>query len=130
MNTPQYPPGWHVVPGSNQERYWDGTQWTSAYRPIQPAPGAGYGGVMAPNHGPAIASMVLGICSLVVWYAGIVTGIIGLALGLSSLKHVQPRGPKRGRGMAIAGITCSIIALVLWILVIILVAVVASHSGS
>ena len=71
------------------------------------------------SHGPAIASMVLGIISLVIWYLGIITGIIGLVLGASSLKHCQPHGPKNGRGMAIAGITCSIIALSLWLIVLV-----------
>lgn len=130
MNSPQYPAGWHAIPNSNQERYWDGTQWTDAYRPIATSVSVPVVGVVqastAPNHGPAIASMVLGICSLVIWYAGIVTGIIGLVLGAVSLKHCQPRGPKRGRGMAIAGITCSIIALALWLIVIIVVANAAS----
>jgi len=78
-----------------------------------------YGGVQAPTHGPAVASMVLGIVSLVIWYLGIVTGVIGLVLGASSLKHCQPNGPKKGRGMAIAGITCSIIALSIWLIVLI-----------
>jgi hypothetical protein len=71
--------------------------------------------------------MVLGIISLVLWYLGIVTGIIGLILGASSLKHCQPNGPKKGRGMAVAGITCSIIALSLWLIV--LIAVGAAASG-
>jgi len=62
--------------------------------------------------------MVLGILSLVLWYLGIVTGIIGLVLGASSLKHCRPNGPKNGRGMAIAGITCSIIALSIWLIVL------------
>ena len=80
----------------------------------------------APTHGPAVASMVLGIISLVLWYLGIITGIIGLALGASSLKHCQPNGPKKGRGMAIAGITCSIIALSLWLIVLIAAGAIAS----
>jgi len=86
--------------------------------------GASYGQPMmypvaqAPTHGPAVASMVLGIVSLVIWYLGIVTGIVGLILGATSLKHCQPNGPKKGRGMAVAGITCSIIALSLWLIVL------------
>ena len=84
-----------------------------------------YPGVQAPTHGPAVASMVLGILSLVLWWFGIITGIIGLVLGTSSLKHCQPNGPKNGRGMAIAGITCSIIALSLWVIVLLAVGAVA-----
>ena len=69
--------------------------------------------------------MVLGIVSLVIWYVGIVTGIIGLCLGASSLKHCQPRGPKRGRGFAITGIVCSIVALALWLIVLIAIGALA-----
>jgi|ETNmetMinimDraft_1059919.scaffolds.fasta_scaffold65917_2 hypothetical protein len=29
----KYPAGWHPVPNSDQERYWDGSVWTDAYRP-------------------------------------------------------------------------------------------------
>ena len=97
------------------------------YAPQQPSYGQPvmYPGVQAPTHGPAVASMVLGILSLVLWWFGIITGIIGLVLGTSSLKHCQPNGPKNGRGMAIAGITCSIIALSLWVIVLLAVGAVA-----
>lgn len=101
-----------------------------AYTPNQPGMPYGqpmvYSQAQAPTHGPAVASMVLGILSLVLWYFGIVTGIIGLVLGASSLKQCQPNGPKNGRGMAIAGITCSIIALSLWLIVLLAIGAVAS----
>jgi hypothetical protein len=136
-----YPAGWHPTPDGMNERYWDGTAWTDAYRPRNVAAQApvgyqaqfpqpqvvGYGVQMAPVHGPAVASMVLGIVSLVLWWLGIITGIIGLALGATSLKHCLPRGAKRGRGMAIAGIVCSIIALAFWGLILIAAAI-ASNS--
>jgi hypothetical protein len=72
--------------------------------------------------------MVLGISSLVLWYLGLVTGIIGLILGTVAIKKCLPRGPMKGRGMAIAGIVCSIIALAIWLIVLIAV-VVAADSG-
>lgn len=98
-----------------------------AYTPNQPyGQPMVYSQAQAPTHGPAVASMVLGILSLVLWYFGIVTGIIGLVLGASSLKQCQPNGPKNGRGMAIAGITCSIIALSLWLIVLLAIGAVAS----
>ena len=125
--------GWYPVPESDQERFWDGEKWTAAYRPKSgppirvaatvpswdPATSATAASPVAPNHGPAIASMVLGIVSLVIWWFGIVTGIVGLCLGATSLKHCEPRGPKRGRGFAITGIVCSIVALALWLIVLI-----------
>lgn len=133
----QAPAGWYPAGDNQNERYWNGAAWTDAYRPrsgvqypgampaaYQPPPGyqpygyQPYAAVQAPNHGPAIASMVLGIVSFVISILGIVTAIIGLTLGIMSLKECQPNGPKRGRGMAIAGISCSCVALALWLLAI------------
>lgn len=116
-----YPAGWHQVPGSDQERYWDGNAWTDAYRPLATSTNSAGRG----TSGQAIASMVLGIVSLVIWYVGIVTGIIGLSLGAVAIKKCKPNGPLKGRGMAIAGIVCSTIALALWLIVIIAVAAAA-----
>ena len=129
------PAGWYPSGDLQNERYWNGTAWTDAYRPrvgvpsptaspavYNPPPGyqpygyQPYGYVQAPNHGPAIASMVLGIVSFLISIFGVVTAIIGLTFGIMSLKECQPNGPKRGRGMAIAGIACSATALGLWLL--------------
>jgi|TARA_B110000444_G_C18768265_1_gene561162 hypothetical protein len=124
--------GWYQVPDSAQERFWDGANWTQAYRPVlgqsasaaPPFPTK----TQAPREGLAIASMVLGIVSLVIWYVGLVTGTIGLVLGLKALKYCQPQGVKRGRGMAKAGIICSTVALSLWGLVILVGIIAASVS--
>ena len=116
--------GWYLLPDRTQERYWNGSAWTGAFRPV------GLSGTAlrsARYHGLAIASMVLGIVSLVVWYFGILTGVLGLVFGAMSLKHCAPRGQKRGRGMAIAGISCSIVALAIWAMFIVF-AVAASSN--
>jgi cbb3-type cytochrome oxidase subunit 1 len=62
----------------------------------------------APSNGKAIASLVLGIVSIVfcVYGIGIVTGIIGLVLGISAKKE-------NPSGMATAGIVLSIIGIVI-----------------
>ena len=81
--------------------------------PMAPMPPQG-------GKGMAIASMVLGIVSLVffcVWYISAVAAIVGLVLGIISL-----RGDKLGRGMAVAGIVTSAIGLALMILFLILAA--------
>lgn len=68
--------------------------------------------------GLAVASMVCGIVGLVlsccVPYLPIVLGIVGLVLGAVSL-----RKQAGGKGMAIAGIVCSIITLVPAVLMIV-----------
>ena len=124
--------GWYPVPDSNQERFWDGTQWTQAYRPsAEQSAGAANpssSGKETPYEGLAIASMVLGIVSLVLWYFGLITGTIGLVLGLRARQYCEPQGIKRGWGFAKTGIICSIVALSLWglFLTILLIAAAAS----
>lgn len=57
--------------------------------------------------GMSIASMVLGIVSIVCCGAiGIICGIVGIVLSTLALK-----GNKPGHGMAVAGLTCSIIGV-------------------
>lgn len=66
------------------------------------------------SKGLAIASMVLGILSLLICYFGFFLGIIGLILASVSLgTH------KGGKGMAIAGLVTSILG-VLWGLITII----------
>lgn len=75
-------------------------------------------GAPVPGKGMAIASMVLGICSLVIPYAGTVTAIVGLVLGVISKKKLaEVNAPA---GMATAGIVMSIISLAWSVLLIII----------
>lgn len=60
-----------------------------------------------PREGKAIASLVLGICSAILWLCplvGLATSIVGLVLGLQARKE-------RRSGMATAGIVLSSIGL-------------------
>lgn len=73
----------------------------------------GYNMQMAPQErkGQSIASMVLGICGFIAWLIplfGYPVTIVGLIMGISGIK-------KGGMGMAIAGIICSSICLLLTI---------------
>ena len=76
--------------------------------------------------GLAIASMVLGITSIVpgwcIPYLPFILGLIGVILGGVSLSKKQG-----GKGMAIAGLVTSIISLVIYL--IILIAIGASVSA-
>lgn len=71
--------------------------------------------------GMAIASMVLGIISIVLcclWYVGPVAGIIAIVLGIVHNK-------KNGKcGMAVAGIVCGIVGIVLTVALLIFAAVI------
>lgn len=81
------------------------------------------------NQGFAIASMVLGIISLVCCCLGnisLIMAIVSIVFGVITLVKKKP-----GRGMAIAGIICSSISVVIYIaLLIIGLAVGASLSPS
>jgi len=86
-------------------------QASSTSSPVHSDPTASYNGL-------SIASMVLGIVSLLIWPLAIITGILGVIFGAVSLKNCQPRGPQRGRGFAITGLVTSIIALAFWLLMV------------
>ncbi|MBP3325756.1 MAG: DUF4190 domain-containing protein [Coprococcus sp.] len=67
--------------------------------------------------GLGIASMVLGIVALVfsccLYYVSLPCAIVGLILGGVSLSKKKP-----GKGMAVAGLVCSIVSLVPTIIII------------
>jgi tellurite resistance protein TehA-like permease len=75
--------------------------------------------------------MVLGILSVVIPYIGLIIGIVGIILSSLSLKEINRHG-EQGRGMAIAGLVCSIIGTLIYTLIIIfivIVFIVAASSG-
>jgi hypothetical protein len=83
-----------------------------------------------PSNGLAIASMVLGIIALFTFwipFIGWVPTLLGLVLGLVGLQQAQ------GRGMAVAGIVCSGLAMMVkvwfWLVLIGIFAHVAHASA-
>ncbi|MBL0385290.1 DUF4190 domain-containing protein [Tumebacillus sp. ITR2] len=71
------------------------------------------------TNGKAIASMILGIVSLVIPYVGLITGIIAMVLSSSSKKDIARTG-QQGHGMATAGFVTGLIAVILYAIVILL----------
>ncbi len=90
---------------------------------VQPAPAnpgsapmPGYGPIpMVPNNGMAIASMVCGIASLVLFFScflGIIAAVPAVICGHMSLKQIREYVlPMGGRGMAIAGLITGYITI-------------------
>lgn len=68
----------------------------------------------APGSGFAVASLILGIISLILFCATInlITAVLGIVFGAIYLS----KGYMEKRGMAIAGLVLSIISVALWIL--------------
>lgn len=90
------------------------------------SPELNQGPAVPDRKGMAVASLVLGIISVVlfcVWYLSLPCAVVGLILGILSLKS-------SGRGMAIAGLVLSIIALAIAVVMIILAASAASFLNS
>ena len=106
---------------SRQVRYGDSIvfantaqfDWSRVKDPLPPNPEK----PMAPH---AVASLVLGILSLVSWYGGLALGIVGLCLAANGLKRTRnDRERYRGIKMLKAGLICSIIALSIYAILLI-----------
>ena len=134
MTDAQVPAGWYPDPAGDASkiRYWDGQNWTdqtqdaqnpnlqvatgtAPAQPLQPVymPGqvvAGQApGATGPNRkGFAIASLVLGILGipLCCFFVGFLPGLLGVIFGILGLKS-------SAKGMAIAGIICGAVAIVI-----------------
>lgn len=82
-----------------------------------------------PTNGKAVTSMILGIVSLVIPFVGLITGIIGLILANSSLKEIKLYN-QEGKGMAIAGKVCSIIAICMYAIAILIFIIIFIFAAS
>jgi hypothetical protein len=96
-----------------------------------PQPGYGPAGYPPPYYGPpmmarktngmAVAGMVLGIVSLVlfwVWFLAPVLAVLGIifsGVGISQCNQLR----QDGKGMAVAGLVCSLISAAFWVLLVI-----------
>ncbi|NEW07579.1 DUF4190 domain-containing protein [Paenibacillus sp. SYP-B3998] len=69
------------------------------------------------TNGKAIASMVLGILSIVIPYIGFILGIIAIVFSRIAAKEIRLRGDQ-GRGFATTGLVCGIIGTALYAIII------------
>ncbi|MBE2319066.1 DUF4190 domain-containing protein [Solirubrobacter sp. CPCC 204708] len=113
---PQQQGGWQSQWQQPQENQWQQqpqqNQWQQQQTPqwggYQPAP---------PTPGNAIASLILGIVSIVL--CPIIPGVVGLVLGYSAKREIDASGGRLGgRGVAMGGIITSWIGLAIWGLLI------------
>ena len=74
------------------------------------------------QNGKVIATLVLGILSIVIPYLGFILGIIAIVLGHQSKKELDQNGGE-GRSMAVAGFVCGIVGTSLWVLLDLFIAI-------
>jgi hypothetical protein len=107
-----------------------------AYGPPQ---GYAYGYPTAPrNDGMAIAALCCGIAAIPLTLfcgLGVVLGVLGLVFGLVSMRKIdRAAGALTGRGMALAGVICGAVGLVLslgyWVIIIIAAASDSNAMGA
>ncbi|HET7578045.1 MAG TPA: DUF4190 domain-containing protein [Bacillales bacterium] len=72
------------------------------------------------TNGKAIASLVLGILSVLIPYLGVILGIIAIVFG-NQAKRITDQNGEAGRGLAVAGFVCGIVGLCFWGLMVLLV---------
>jgi len=100
---------------------------------FQPGPAGGaplYPGGPQQSQGLAIASMVLGIISLVtfcLWFVAIPMAILAIVLGGIHLQKVNKLPVQTGKGMAIAGLVCGLIAIAIAVAIAIFALTVGSE---
>lgn len=66
-----------------------------------------------PLSGKAVAALVLGIFSLIIPLLGAFIGVVALSFAGVALREIRYRGVQ-GQGLAIAGLVCGIVALVIY----------------
>ncbi|MGG6310702.1 DUF4190 domain-containing protein [Paenibacillus macerans] len=78
------------------------------------------------TNGKSIASLVLGILSIVIPYVGFILGIVAIVFSSLSFKEIK-RTNEQGKGLSVAGLVCGIIGTALYgiILLIVVIALLA-----
>ncbi|MBS2961730.1 DUF4190 domain-containing protein [Actinocrinis puniceicyclus] len=123
--TAQYPAGGYPGDGF---AHWPGDQGAPGYPPNQGLMPYGYPypypmmPMAPPPRGLAITGMVLGIVGLCtsLFYVGGVVGIVGLVFSIIAIRKAG-RGQAAGKGMAIAGLVTSILAIIANVLEIVVI---------
>jgi|WetSurMetagenome_2_1015567.scaffolds.fasta_scaffold644204_1 hypothetical protein len=82
--------------------------------------GQGHGKVRRTS-GLAVASLVLGILSLVTWYGGPVLGILALIFGAVASANISRNRNLSGNGMAVAGLVMGLIGTLFWLVILLFV---------
>jgi hypothetical protein len=131
---PEYAPPGYVpdpppTPPTQPHPYYGPSQYASLPNPYAPYPPPGYPPYPVPEKasGMAVASMVLGIISVVgsvFAFLDAIPVVLAVVFGIIVLNAKRP-----GRGMAIAGIACGLVGAVLAIIVSVYVTSAVNKCG-
>ena len=84
-------------------------------------------GAGAPQgNGMATASLILGICSIVLfwlWFVGIIAGVLAIIFSIVAKNKIKANPNVGGAGAAKGGLITGIIGVAIWLIMIIVVAV-------
>ena len=83
--------------------------------------------------GTSVTAMVLGIVGLVfIWapFFGFVSALLGIIFGGIGMSQTKKNPTLTGRGMAVAGLVCGIIAVAVWVILIAAIGVLGVFSTS
>ena len=80
--------------------------------------------------GISVAALVCGILGIVIPYVGLVLALLGIVFGGVGISQTGKNPNLGGRGMAITGLVCGIIAIAFWVLMILLVGSIAFWAVS
>ncbi|WP_410771801.1 DUF4190 domain-containing protein [Fontibacillus sp. BL9] len=96
---------------SDQYQYSTFNNYPQGYTPAPQGP--------AKTNGKSIASLVLGILSIVIPYVGFLMGIVAIVFASLSFKELKRTG-EQGRGLSIAGLVCGIIGTAIYGIILLL----------
>ena len=132
------PPGMpYATPGESPTAGYPPTPGQYPYPPppppgyYPPPPGYGYGPPRAASNGKAITALVLGIGSIVFCFFSFFDALLvipGLIFGIIAMNETKATGGS-GRGMAVAGVVCSIVGAVLATIMSVLLIHAANQCG-
>lgn len=77
-------------------------------------------------NGFAIASLACGVLALIPYYSAFLFGVLAIVFGAIALKRIRQNPEYKGRGMAIAGLVCGIVAIAIILLALAVVATFAA----
>lgn len=106
MSTTQAPAGWYPING--QQRYWDGSQWTDHYAPVQVVMVNRY------RNGAGITGFVLGVVSwlFAITIIGILVAIPAAIVGIAFAIVGTVAAKKTGTGWSMSIIGLALNALI------------------